>query len=239
MRWEREYEHFRDMGHTWGPGIDDQAEYTEAERLEDQRSFEAYQKKLGEYRVAPRAVYLDAGKALKATLPDHKSIIYGTAPLYWREDYSEAQMDLCRQATESLGYRFLPRHETRWLPNKFAIQVQQYGFLPDVGGNIHHFRAVDVSNLQDCLQLTADFVAIGQHPTVFFDQAFHISCDDTGRLRMELENWSRSNNIPLPQEGDTRSFAQLVHAATHKAEETGHLIEKPVFFDSKDRKDHR
>ena len=40
MSWISEYEHLRDKGHTWGPGIDDVHEPTEEEWAE----FEAEQK---------------------------------------------------------------------------------------------------------------------------------------------------------------------------------------------------
>lgn len=223
--WEKEYERWRDMGHTWGPGVDDPLEYTEEERREEDRRFNAYQQKLESYRVTPRPDYLAAGLALKASLPDHKSITYGTAPFHWREDYSKAQIVLCREAAQTLGYSLCPRQGAFRTSGQFALQIEQYGFLPDRGGNIHPYIVSGITNLEDCLQLTADFIATGQHPTIFFDHSFLISCDDTGQLRMELENWSRSNHIPLPQK-PSQSFQHKLMSASMQAEQNISLTRK-------------
>lgn len=202
MGWEREYEHWRDMGHTWGPGVDDVEEYTEEELAEIERSHQAYLQKLESYRVPAREEYLNAGKALKHALPDHKSIIHGTAPFHWREQYSNARLALCKEAAESLGYRFDLADNAMKGERLFAVTVNHYGWLPDRGGNLHRYAAFGIRDLEDCLQLTADFAAIGMQVTTFFDKSFHYTCNDTGELRNELEHWCASRGITLPNRAE-------------------------------------
>ena len=84
----------------------------------------------------------------------------------------------------------------------FAVTVEHYGWLPDRGGNLHRYAASGIRNLEDCLQLTADFAAIGMQVTTFFDKSFHYTCNDTGELRNELEHWCVSYGITLPQKAE-------------------------------------
>ena len=202
MGWEREYEHWRDMGHTWGPGVDDTEAYTEEELAEIEKRHQAYLQKLESYRIPAREAFLQAGQALKRTLPDHKSIIYGTAPYRWREQYSDARLALCKNAAESLGYQLNLSDEAMKGEGLFAVTVEYYGWLPDRGGNLHRYAASGIRNLEDCLQLTADFAAIGMQVTTFFDKSFHYTCNDTGELRYELEHWCTSYGITLPQKAE-------------------------------------
>ena len=64
--WEKEYEHWRDRGRTWGPGIDDAVEPTEEEIARQKALRDAYRQKLEEYSVEPRKEFSDAGKELRA-----------------------------------------------------------------------------------------------------------------------------------------------------------------------------
>lgn len=218
MGWQREYEYWRDMGHTWGPGIDDKNELSEEEQAEEEKRYEAYLKKKEEYTVAPRNEFLEAGKEIQKTLPSHHDIIFGNAPLKWREDYSSQAMELCKKAAESLGYTFALAEGCIKKENHFAIGVDSYGWLPDRGGNIHKFIAYDITNLEDCLQLVADFAAIGREATTYFDNGFHYTTKNTGDLRIELERWSKSWNILLPLKSVNRKpdFNDIISDATYK-----------------------
>lgn len=198
MGWEREYEHFRDMGHTWGPGIDDVIELTEEETQIQEAEYQTFLQKLEKYRVPPREKYKIAGENLAKTLPSHRDIIYGKAPMGWREKHSKAKLDLCKQAAEDLGYSLKRAEEGCKKDGFFMIKVEQYGFLEGGGGNLHPFHAGGIKTLEDCLQLVSDFKAIGMDPTTYFGRDFHYHCSDTGRLRYELESWGKRNNIPLP-----------------------------------------
>lgn len=221
MGWEKEYEHWRDMGHTWGPGIDDVQNYSEEELAEMQQRQDVFQQKLSEYRVSPREKYLRAGKALKDSLPSHHDIIYGNAPFDWREKYSDERMKLCQEATESLGYRFGFMDHSLRSDGLFVVAADYYGWLPNRGGNIHRFAATGIGNLEDCLQLVADFVAIGQAVTTYFGKDFHYSCKDTGELRYELESWCKMFGIALPHKEEMQtksSFESQVHSAKTVAE---------------------
>lgn len=198
MRWEREYERWRDMGHTWGPGVDDVQEYSEAELAELQKEQEAFQKLLASYRVAPRQEYLQAGKELTASLPARRDRIYGTVSYNWRQKYNDARLSLCRQAAESLGYSFGLFDRSATQERHFSVATDYYGWLPNRSGNIHSFAAFGITNMEDCLQLAADFAAIGAHVTTYFDKHFHYCCNDTGMLRYELEHWCSREGRPLP-----------------------------------------
>lgn len=198
MGWEREYEHWRDMGHTWGPGIDDVREYSEEELALQQKAWTAYQKKLAAHRVAPREEYLQSGKELEENLPPRKDRIYGTVSYDWRSRYNDAQLALCRQAAESLGYSFDLFDQSTNLDLRFAVTIDYYGWLSDRSGNIHRYAATGIQNIEDCLQLAADFSAIGKSVTTYFDKHFHYSCRDTGELYLELERLCSREGITLP-----------------------------------------
>jgi len=198
MGWEREYERWRDMGHTWGPGIDDVREYTEEELALQQKEWTAYQEKLASHRVPPRLEYLQAGKNLEENLPPRKDRINGTVSYDWRSKHNDAQLALCRQAAESLGYSFGLFDRSTKHDQRFSVTMDYYGWLPDRGGNIHRYAATSILTIEDCLQLVADFSAIGKSVTTYFDKHFHYSCNDTGELHLELEGWCRREGITLP-----------------------------------------
>lgn len=198
MGWEREYERWRDMGHTWGPGIDDVREYTEEELARQQKEWTAYQEKVASHRVAPRPEYLQVGKKLEEKLPPRKDRISGTVSYDWRSRHNDAQLELCRQAAESLGYSFCLFDRSLKHELCFSVTIDYYGWLPDRSGNIHRYAASGIQNIEDCLQLVADFTAIGKSVTTYFDKHFHYSCKDTGELYLELERWCSREGITLP-----------------------------------------
>ena len=189
MNWKKEAEHLRDYGHTWGPGHEkeDQLEWTEEELRAEEEAAERYRRQKEAGRVAPREKYAQAGEALKKTLPSHHDIICGQAPLNWREDYSDQKLALCKDAAGSLGYSFGLRDGTEDRAS-LMVGVMGYGNVPGRGGNLHYYAASGIRDLEDHLQLVADFRAIGMHCTSYYKDR-HISLDDTGELRMEMEKW--------------------------------------------------
>lgn len=68
----------------------------------------------------------------------------------------------------------------------FSVSIEYYGWLPDRGGNIHKFFVSGIEDIEDCLQLVADFDAIGQRSTTWYGERFHFCTRDSGELRMEL-----------------------------------------------------
>lgn len=183
MNWEKEYEHLRDRGKTWGPGVDDVEEPSEEEIARQDALMVAYREKLKAYSVEPRKEFVEAGKELKASIPGQYD--------YWREDYHKKKISLCQDACKSLGYSM----ELGWVRNHldanlerntFSISVEYYGWLPDRGGNIHKFFVCGIDDVEDCLQLVADFSAIGATPTTWYGENFHYTSGNTGEVRNEL-----------------------------------------------------
>lgn len=199
MGWEYLFEHMRDYGHTWGPGIDDYVEPTDEEILEDNAGYGAYLKELSVLRVSAREKYIQKGEELKATLPSSHDITFGNAPYNWREDYSTAKMELCKEAAEDFGHDFGLMEYSREQKNEFLISVERYGFLPERGGNIHRYAVKGIKDPMECLQLVADFESVGCSPTTYWfgtktrmDIFPSISETDTGRLYKEMESWGVS-----------------------------------------------
>ena len=189
MGWEKDYEYWRDKGHTWGAGVDDIRPLTEKERAEEEASQRAYEEKVKAYTVVARKEYVEIGVELEKSLPPRKDIVYGNAPLNWREEHSKKKLDFCEQAAKSLGYSFgLFGNESKE-EGCFAVAVDFYGYIPDRGGNIHRYAVAGIKSLEDCLQLVADFSAIGNSPTTYYGAKFHYSTRNTAELRMELERW--------------------------------------------------
>lgn len=193
MGWEKEYEHWRDMGHTWGPGIDDYEEPTEEEVLEYQAECAAYEKELKIIRVQPRQKWVDKGADLEAEIPKLKELSKHSSPYNWRERLSAAKIQACKEAAEELGYSFGVQNGAED-KDKFLVKVEFYGDMPGRGGNIHPFLASGIDNPNDCLQLVADFHAIGKHTTTFY-KGYHISEDNTARLLKEMERWGISFDL--------------------------------------------
>lgn len=185
LNWKQAAEHLRDRGHTWGPGIDDApSDYTEDEMKRGQAEAAAYKQKLQEYSVPPRKEFVEAGQELKSSIPSSEDISFGRAPVDWREEHSDKEIKLCKAACESLGYIL----ELGYGKSKdsFAVSVDYHGWLPGRGGNIHKFFVSGIKSIEDCLQLVADFSAIGARPTTWYKDNFHYSTRNTGELRMEL-----------------------------------------------------
>lgn len=189
MGWEKEYEHLRDKGRTWGPGVDDVEEPSAEEIARRQAQMDAYRQKLKAYSVEPRKEFADAGKALSAEpVP---SSVDGGALLAWQRKYNDAALALCKSAAKSLGYSL----ELGWSKDlreqtkkkeMFSVSVEYYGWLPDRGGNIHKFFVCGIKDIEDCLQLVADFGALGQRSTTWYGEHFHYCTRNTGELRNEL-----------------------------------------------------
>ena len=187
--WEKEYEHLRDRGKTWGPGIDDAVEPTEEEIARHQAQMDAYRQKLKAYSVQPRKEFADAGEALKAD--PAPSSLDGGALLAWQRRQNDAALALCKSAAASLGYSLelgWPKELREQTKNKetFSVSIEYYGWLPDRGGNIHKFFVSGIQTIEDCLQLVADFGAVGQRSTTWYGENFHFCTRDTGELRNEL-----------------------------------------------------
>ncbi len=54
------------------------------------------------------------------------------------------------------------------------------------GGNLHKFFVCGIKCLNDCLQLVADFSAIGLTPATWYGKDFHCTLRHTGELYYEL-----------------------------------------------------
>lgn len=224
MAWECEYERWRDMGHTWGPGVDDLIEFTAEELAEQQKSQEAFQNKLASYRVAPRQEFLLAGKELEASLPPRKDRICGTVTYDWRKQYNDEALVLCRRAAETLGISFDLMSHTSKQDNTFTVTVDYYGWLAGRSGNVHRYAASGIQTLEDCLQIASDFAAIGKSVTTYFGKAFHYSCNDTGELWNELASWAQRNGRSLPRrQPEKLSFDVQVTTAQNTALQSNHL----------------
>lgn len=217
MSWEKEYEYLRDKGHTWGPGIDDVVEPTEEEIARRKASREAYRQKLKAYSVEPRKEFADAGKALREE--PAPSSVDGGALLAWQRKYNDTALALCKSAAKSLGYSL----ELGWPKNlreqtkreeTFFVSIEYHGWLPDRGGNIHNFFVSGIKDVEDCLQLVADFGAVGQWSTIWYGENFHYSTRNTGELRMEL---IRRFGFEEPKDC---SLSKIIENAKERSEET-------------------
>lgn len=203
MGWLRDAEHFRDYGHTWGPGIDDYEEPTEEEQLTSNAQYGAYQKELAVLRVAARETYEKTGKELGVWASEQ-----ATSSVGWREQLSRKKMEACKRAAEKSGCSFGLRdgNEDK---DQFLVSVEFYGYLPGRGGNIHHFAASGIADPEQCLQLVADFSAIGCRTTTFY-QNHYISEDDTARLRKEMERWGISFDQKEMMEKEVEALAEAL-----------------------------
>lgn len=213
LSWEKEYEHFRDKGHTWGPGVDDAISLNEAEEARQDALTNAYQNKLKEYSVAPRNEFLEAGKILKEIPHSCDN---------WREEYNKKKIDFCSNACKSLGYSlkldgFYNYIQNNEIENTFSISVEYYGWLPDRGGNIHRYFVCGIKDVEDCLQLVADFGAIGAESTTWYGKDFHYSTLNTGELRYEL---IRLCGVGKPV---GRSLDETLESATERSVESDNI----------------
>lgn len=230
MKWEKEYERLRDMGHTWGPGVDDVVPLTEEEQEAEKLSYEAFQQKLRDYTIQPRPEFAEAGKALKDSLPPRSDIVFGRAPHHWREEHSAREIALCQKAAASLGYTLELCSEIERKDKEFSIKIDGYGYISDRVGNIHPYIVTGIKSLEDCLQLVADFVALGTHPTIRYDKGFCYSTDRTGQLRWELESrygceeflvGTKKENISSPQNMEAELESLPVEICLARAKNPG------------------
>lgn len=219
MNWEKEYEHLRDMGHTWGPGIDDAVPYTE-EELEKQRAqYAAYQQLLRDYSVPARQEFVMAGKELEDYLASQTDHTTGWIGYNLQETHSKKQIELCRKAAESLGYTLDLHGKCREVGKTFSITADYYGYLPGEYGNIHQYVVSGVKSLEDCLQLVADFAAVGIRPTTFYGEHFNYSTTHTGELRMELMRRYPSDFAKPSLDARIQSASQLASVSSSSSGE--------------------
>lgn len=188
MGWENDYEHWRDKGHTWGPGIDDYEEPTEEERLETLKMMQNYEKELEKLRVNPREEFVLKGKELDrlwdeirypAKYPDSGTTL---------DDVRSVTFNACKDAAESLGYSFSLRDREKENPNTITVAVEFIGTIPERAGNLHQYTVSGIENPNDALQLVEDFFVLGRNSITYYKNHF-ICMDDSGMLRKEMENW--------------------------------------------------
>lgn len=198
MGWEKEYEHWRDYGHTWGPGIDDRREPTEEEIEANNAWWREYEAKKDRIRVAPREEYVLAKKKLDEMSPSSEDIIRGKAPYGYERKCSEQFINYCRQAVESMGYELVKGYPygTRDR-DKFSVSVECSGFEPGDHGRIIKYSVNNIPTKEDCLQLFADFTALGDWPTVYHKD-YIINLPDSAELRLEMERWGYPIDEPSP-----------------------------------------
>lgn len=218
MSWEKEYEHLRDRGKTWGPGVDDVEEPSAEMIARRKASREAYLQKLKTYSVEPRKEFADAGKALKEEAAP--SSVDAGALLAWQRKYNDATLALCKSAAKSLGYSLelgWPKELREQTKNSetFSVSIEYHGWLPGKGGNIHKFFVCGIKDVEDCLQLVADFGAVGQWSTTWYGENFRYSTRNTGELRNEL---IRRFGIGEPV---APSLEETISEATKRSDKTG------------------
>lgn len=209
--WEKEYEHLRDRGRTWGPGIDDAVEPTEEEIARHKAQMDAYRQKLRAYSVEPRKEFVDAGETLRAEpVPSSADI----ALLAWQRKHNDAVLALCKSAAESLGYSL----ERGWVRNHkdankerdlFSVSIEYCGWIPGEYGNLHQFFVCGIEDVEDCLQLVADFGAIGAYSTTWYGENFHYSTKNTGELRNELIRRYGIGEMAAPPSGQEKQCASV------------------------------
>lgn len=200
MGWEKDYERWRDMGHTWGPGIDDRREPTPEEIAENEAQRKAYEEKIASVRVEPRENVRLAGEKLTNV----------KVPYALRQQYSDARLDCAKKVAQSLGYELKLSELKDRNPDKFMVSVEYHGNISGLGGNIHRFSVSNIDNIKDCLQLVADFSALGYWSTTWYKNN-HISLNQTGVLRLEMVRWG----FPLEQD-NKKSIDEQINIATNK-----------------------
>ena len=98
---------------------------------------------------------------------------------------------LCKSAAESLGY-FLERggvrnhRDVNKERDLFSVSIEYCGWIPGEYGNLHQFFVCGIEDAEDCLQLVADFKAIGATPTTWYGEHFHYTSGNSGEVRNEL-----------------------------------------------------
>ena len=170
------------MGNTLGPGIDDVSEPTEEERKISAMKREAYENELASIRVDAREPYKEIGKELKTWFRESEEHLFAK-----QQKLSKKEIEACKLATKDLGYSFKLFNGNKDT-DTFSISVEYHGYLSGKGGNIHHFAATGIEEPEKCLQLVADFSAIGCRTTTFY-QNHYCSINDTARLHKEMESW--------------------------------------------------
>ena len=216
MGWEKEYEHWRDYGHTWGPGIDDIDDHSEPtpEELKKIKEYEDLKKSL---TVKPRDEVRIVAKNLEKLVPK-----IGELSLNWRETYSNEKLYQAKKIAQSLGYELKLQDWSARDENKFMVKIEYYGYIPDKGGNLYNFTVANINSIQDCLQLVADFSELGYWPTTWYKDN-HITLCNTGELRLEMKNWG----FPL-EEHKKSSIDERILAASIRTVKTPSVDRAPL-----------
>lgn len=207
MAQQREYDYWRNKGYTMNPNIN-KSEISNKDIVEENKRYENYLQNINENVVIPRKEYSDAGKPFSGE--DSSYDFY--------EVNNYRVLELCSEAAESLGYSFVLADRPIRKDKMFAVGVDYYGHIEGRSGNIHKYVVYDVPNFEDCLQLVADFGAIGNESTIYFDKGFYYSTKNAGELRMELEKWSKDWNVALPSKEfkSKVEFKDILSAAEEK-----------------------
>lgn len=185
MGWEKEYEHMRDYGHTWGPGLDGDSEPSEAEVSKAAARRQAYEEKRAKLRVVPSDAALKAGKKLEEMVSGFSS--NGGANSLLQRHFQE-QLNYAKSIAKDLGYDLVYCSLKDRDRDKFTVSVEFHGYVPGEGGGIHRFSVVDIDNIKDCLQLVEDFSELGYWSTTWHKD-YHITLKDSGDLRLEMVRW--------------------------------------------------
>lgn len=181
MGWEKEYEHMRDYGHTWGPGLEGDSEPSETEVSEAAARRQAFEEKRAKLRVEPSDVAVQGRKELDERFSG--SSVYEEA-----RAYNQEQLNYAKKVAQGLGYDLgccSLRDRDR---DKFTVSVEFHGQVSGEVGSIHRFSVVDIDNIKDCLQLVEDFSELGYWSTTWHKD-YHICLKDSGDLRLEMVRW--------------------------------------------------
>lgn len=222
MGWEKEYEHMRDYGHTWGPGLEDDSESSEAKVSETAARRQAYEEKRANLRVKPSDAAVQAGKDLDEMLSGFSGFsTNGGADSYnLLQMHSQEQLNYAKKIARDLGYDLLCCSLKDRDRDGFTVSVEFHGHVPGEGGGIHRFSVVDIDNIKDCLQLVEDFSKLGYWSTTWHKD-YHITLKDSGDLRIEMERWG----FPLDN-GPQSIDEQISNAKANKPVHTVNAVKE-------------
>lgn len=221
MGWEKEYEHMRDYGHTWGPGLDSDSEPSETVASEAAVRRQAYEEKRARLRVEPSDAAMEAGKALAETVSGFSA--NGGADSYnLLQRHSQEQLTYAKRIAKDLGYDLVCCSLKGRDRDKFTVSVEFHGYVPGEGGGIHRFSVVDINNIKDCLQLVEDFSELGYWSTTWHKD-YHITVKDSGDLRLEMVRWG------FPFDNGPQSIdEQISNARANKPVETENSVKESL-----------
>lgn len=215
MGWEKEYEHMRDYGHTWGPGLDGDSEPSEAEVSNAAARRQAYKEKRAKLRVKPCNAAVKAGIKLEEMFSGSSANFYDKLHLH-----SQEQLSYAKKIAKDLGYELCCCSLKDRDREKFTVSIEFHGRVSGEAGSIHRFSVVDIDNVRDCLQLVEDFSELGYWSTTWHKD-YHITLKDSGDLRLEMVRWGFPlDNTPLGID------EQINSAKANKLIETNSVVKK-------------